>query len=306
MKTDYKKMIISELSNITSSGLRPHDIFGDWLSLVNATMKTLPGHLRAVRTGSVYIETDETLKIFEDVKNHLRQPEHYFHHYQKAFGLLIESTSEYRDVLGDVFMEFLNPNPRTGQYFTPWNIAVAMGEMTMDAIEQKLYERIKEAATGNPLAEAMILGSSLFTDPEEIENHFINRLLPIVAQDVKPIKVSDPACGSGIMLLGCAANVPTWALKYNLVRFYGQDVDRRCVLMAETNMMLYGLNGFVIRCALDLSDEEIAAMQESNRQAIEEAKRLEAVGDTEAVEQIAVELRTGQYVQSELFDLVNL
>jgi len=303
---DYKKEIIRELSNITSSGLRPHDIFSDWLSLVNATMKTLPGHLKAARTGSTYLENQETLKVFEDVKNRLRQPEHYFHHYQNAFGYLIESTSEYRDVLGDVFMEFLNPNPRTGQYFTPWNIAVAMGEMTMDAIEQKLYERIKVAATGNPLAEAMILGSSLFTEPKEIEDHFINRLLPIVAQDVKPIKVSDPACGSGIMLLGCAAHVPAWALKYNLVRFYGQDVDRRCVLMAETNMMLYGLNGFVIRCALDVSDEELAAMQENNRKAVEEARQFESVGDTEAVEQIAVELRTGQYVQAKLFESVNL
>ena len=64
---------------------------------------------------------------------------------------------------------------------------------------------------------------------------------------LEPLTVCDPACGSGVTLLAAASACPRWALDYNVVRFFGQDIDRTCVKMAQVNMMLYGLNGYGLR-----------------------------------------------------------
>ena len=51
--------------------------------------------------------------------------------------------------------------------------------------------------------------------------------------------VSDPACGSGRMLLAVAEMHPHWL-------FVGQDVDLRCVRMCAINLALRNLYGYVI------------------------------------------------------------
>ena len=49
------------------------------------------------------------------------------------------------------------------------------------------------------------------------------------------------------IVLAAASVCPRWAIDYNVVRFFGQDIDRTCVKMARVNMMLYGLNGYGLR-----------------------------------------------------------
>ncbi len=52
--------------------------------------------------------------------------------------------------------------------------------------------------------------------------------------------ISDPACGSGRMLLAVAEMHPHWL-------FVGQDVDLRCVRMCAINLALRNLYGYVIQ-----------------------------------------------------------
>ena len=59
--------------------------------------------------------------------------------------------------------------------------------------------------------------------------------------------VSDPACGSGRMLLAVAEMQPHWL-------FVGRDVDLRCVRMCAINLALRNLYGYVIQ-GNSLADE---------------------------------------------------
>lgn len=58
--------------------------------------------------------------------------------------------------------------------------------------------------------------------------------------DGRPIRVMDPACGSGRMLLAVAERDPTAVL-------FGQDIDGRCVLMTAINLALARRTGAVIK-----------------------------------------------------------
>lgn len=66
----------------------------------------------------------------------------------------------------------------------------------------------------------------------------------------EPVTVYDCCCGSGTMLLAVAEIMPQWMINYNLVQFYGQDIDYHCVLMARINFMLFGLNGYAGKMAI--------------------------------------------------------
>jgi type I restriction-modification system DNA methylase subunit len=43
-------------------------------------------------------------------------------------------------------------------------------------------------------------------------------------------------------------------LDWGFVQFYGQDIDQTCVQMAQINMMLHGLNGYSMKCAVAVGE----------------------------------------------------
>ncbi|NQV28312.1 MAG: N-6 DNA methylase [Rhodopirellula sp.] len=59
------------------------------------------------------------------------------------------------------------------------------------------------------------------------------------ANDRSPLLVSDPACGTGRMLIDAARRNPN-------VELFGQDVDARCVRICSINMGLRNLYGWVV------------------------------------------------------------
>lgn len=306
----YPAKIIKHLDKLLGSSSHQSQIFDDWLEMVHASLTALPNHLAAARTDAALTDTAEVQEIWNRLRS--RYPHAvYWDAFAGAFGELINSADaglkdgEYWDVIGDVYMQWGIPNKYTGQFFTPYHIAEAMADITMSQVIPDLHARIKDAIHKDVYAQAAVLAGLAFWQPQDVADWFFTRVLPAAAPHVDPITVSDPACGSGVMLLAAAAQVPRWALDYNLVRFYGMDIDLTCVRMAQVNCMLYGLNGYGIRCALELSQSEIAALPEPVSASYAEAQQAASAGDQERVEQIAIDLKTGAYKQANLFEIVN-
>lgn len=88
-----------------------------------------------------------------------------------------------------------------------------------------------------------------FFSPEPIARMMAAVTVGDVPEEAKREKrsISDPACGSGRMLLAVAEMHPHWL-------FVGQDVDLRCVRMCAINLALRNLYGYVIQ-GNSLADE---------------------------------------------------
>lgn len=292
---DHKKEIIGFLEKIAARGHNASQVFDDWLDLVLAALDALPGHLRNSAQGLPLEDSPETQELWSRIKSRYERTEPAFDLFTKAFGVLLLSTDTWGDVLGDVYMEFGNPSPRAGQFFTPWNVALCMAQMALIDIEKEINERVKGAISRSIEATALLFAGVGIRDQEESRRFFYERLLPVVANDIEPFSICDPCVGSGVMLLAAGSVVPRWALDFGLVRFWGMDIDPTCVKMARINCMIYGLNGFWLRCALDATPEEIAAMPEPYQAGYVEAVEAQSRGDVEKVQEIAFEMRRGQY-----------
>jgi type I restriction-modification system DNA methylase subunit len=165
----------------------------------------LPRHAASLVAGDGMAEdTEDVAALWARVRERYQKREA-FEHFSRAFGTLLASTDEIRDVLGQVYMTFAYPNPGSGQFFTPWDVARMMAEMNAADAVVEIRRRVD---SGQPF---------------------------------EPVSILDPCCGSGTMLLAFASCVPRELLQY--VSFFGQDIDMTCVRMARINCRLYGLNG---------------------------------------------------------------
>jgi hypothetical protein len=147
-----------------------------------------------------------------------------------------------------------------------------MAELSLGDTEKLLHDRMLSAIKGDPVAEALLMCSTILTEEDDAFDYFANKILPAAAPHFDPITVCDSCCGSGVMLIAAASQFPRWALDWGLVRFYGQDIDQKCVKMAKINCMLYGLNGYSLKCAVELSDSELIAIPEPIQSFYREAK----------------------------------
>jgi hypothetical protein len=109
----------------------------------------------------------------------------------------------FRDILGELFMRMDVNSARSAQYFTPMSIAEMMARMQFDPAD---FERL--------VAEKGV------------------------------VTVCDPAVGSGVMLLAYAKVVHEALGRAGLakVRFYGTDIDPRCVYMCRIQLRMNGLD----------------------------------------------------------------
>jgi len=296
--------IIKRLERIAASGHSPSQVFDDWLDLVQAALEALPAHLRSARQGLPLTDTPETQALWARLRSRYPQPG-CWEEFSAAFGILLDSLFTWQDTLGTVYMDFGMPNKHSGQFFTPYAIAEAMAEMSMQGVEAHIHERIKAAIARDPLAQALTLAGLTCQTAQEAEAWFFGRVLPAALPHVEPVTVCDCCCGSGVMLLAAASRCPRWVLDYGLVQFYGQDIDHTCVRMAKINLMLYGLNGYHLKCALELTPAEIQALPEPFAGAYSQAQAAQSAGDVQQVERIAIDLRSGRYVQAGLFEGMN-
>lgn len=255
---DHAKRIIRELERCGSAGVSNRDIFQDWLIMVHTSLSKLPDHLRSMRqTGNVTEDDQETARQWERLRDRYKSASDW-DHLTKAFAILLESTEAYQDTVGEIYMEFGYPSKGSGQFFTPFHLAQANADMLN--ISETVHKRILEAIKGNVIAEAMLI-AGMALEGADSEEWLITRILPLIAERIEPVTVCDPSCGSGVMFLAAASTMPAWMTQMGLVQFYGMDIDQTCVTMCQINVMLYGLNGHAIRCAVAATEPIGAPIQ---------------------------------------------
>ncbi|MGC4098947.1 MAG: N-6 DNA methylase [Nitrospira sp.] len=291
MTDAYVNNIIHSLEKVGSGAYRRFEIFNDWLELVETSLTAIPAHLESVSQHKTFAEDNpEAKQLWARMRNRYQNSPASWKHLADAFGYLLESTqNDFDDVLGRVYMAWEIGNARAGQYFTPVPVAKVMTKMTLGNFNDILKKQLAKATENNPLAQALGLCSLLDADEVQMSRlmqRFLMNILP-----VEPLRIQDPACGSGVMLLSAAAEFPRWAIDYGFVRFYGMGIDLTCARMATINMMLYGINGYSIKCALAMSNSEIQSLPTPYSGHYLKAKVAHEAGDEATVEQIAAEVR---------------
>lgn len=291
MLNRYAKSIIRSLEGILSSGSGASQIFDDFLDMTHTALEAVPTHLRsAIKNQTLAADTPEGEKLFARLRERYKS-KIYWDHFANAFYTLLESTDgdsetiAWDDTIGQVYMEWGISNKHTGQFFTPFILAQMMASM-MD-IESEVYRRL-EAAYRKSVYGIM---HAQFSDDVRI-HEFVRKmgetLITLCVEHFEPIKVNDCSCGSGVMFLAAAEKTPRWALNWGLVQFYGQDIDQTCVKMAQVNMMIYGLNGYSLKCVLALVPEELLTIPEPFQSAYTLARLPENKGHE--IEVAAVEI----------------
>lgn len=256
--------LIKHLEDVCIAGRKTWDVYEDWLDMCVATLEAMPLHAAsAVQHHRAADDTPEVQTLWERLRKTYSKGD--FNHFRDAFGaLLLEAElrgwkghGDTWDILGSVYMALNASSNHSGQYFTPWSVASFMAAVSLgDSIEAECRSRVAEAINSGPWGVLGMANGESITQPGK-EAIMIMALADAYAH-LRPITVCDPACGSGVMMLAAAASCPRWALDYAVVRFYGQDVDRTCVKMAQANMMLYGLNGYSIKLNAAIIGTQVA------------------------------------------------
>lgn len=214
----------------------------------------------------VCFETEEeAARWHQEVTRHFRyHPDEATALLAQAFGALLgnsvtpDGELTYADTIGTAYMEFFAYGRGNGraQYFTPWNVAYCMAQMGLCGIdwEEEMQQRFVDGVQsqeGSEILEAMALGTLLCREipewQEAAEDIFWREVFPLWRSLIEPFTICDPACGSGIMLLAAAKNVPRGLIDLGMIQFYGVDIDPICVEMARLNMRLYGITPLGIR-----------------------------------------------------------
>ena len=289
METVWSKKIVSLLEKTSAGGrYRSFEVFEDWLSICCATLQQLPTHIKKRNQNLPLVDTAETTKLMKRMwSRHSAKSMDYF---SQAFAVLMESAAAGgNDTLGDVYQEYANPKPGAGQFFSPMPLAQVMAWAMCQGIEKEVRQRIMDAVDRSPMAKAAAMAGLLLNE-EDLPVYYLGRVVPLALPEYQPYIISDPACGSGVMFIAAAEQIPGWILNFNLVRFYGMDIDQTCVKMAQTNLMLRGLNGYAA-CALYATDEELAMLPKPYAVQYTEAREAHSMGDKERVLEILADVR---------------
>jgi type I restriction-modification system DNA methylase subunit len=168
------------------------------------------GHMHSYDLFRAWLEAAWAfLDAFHDREGFRKTLDHYTFEQGKEFGRMLEIYTQaveedpFQDILGETFMRLDVNSVRAGQFFTPMNIAEMMAKMQFD---KAAFETC--------------------------------------IQEKGYVTVCDPAVGSGVMLLAFAKVVHAELGRPALskIRFYGTDIDLRCVLMCRIQLRMNGLD----------------------------------------------------------------
>lgn len=242
--------IIKLLLSLSDYGYQPYQVFRDWVTYGRGRMRTIPLDLcHIARTGSIIVRLEDLPEDLREQERLLRST--YAHHLEKAisrFQAALDILLEAADLVvydwAGAVWERLELGGRGGQFFTPWQLAMAMAEV------QHLAEDVVKnliAALNHPQnlygSIALLMWRVAEGLPEQAQQaYFLKHVVPAALPFIEPIRLCDPACGSGRLLLAAAAHVPHWANLGGIVTYSGMDNDSLCVAMAQFMADVYGLN----------------------------------------------------------------
>ena len=247
---------------------RPTDLFAEWLHIVELTLLRMPAHLKTISQLGVFDQDPpEVQEVWKRVGHFYgTHTSEAFGNFREAFGLLCESADpdDMKDLLGPIYMAWVGGGESWGQFFTPMSLSQLLALMLMDVDENRadLVRRVQEAIARSPHPELTVPA-----DDAEWEA-FIRSTSATWGPFVGVFALSEPACGSGGMLLAGAQRFPRWALTTGLVQLHGIDLDPNCTRMTRVNLMLYGLCPDYVICGNALIDsptditQKIAANRE--------------------------------------------
>ncbi len=243
-------LLVKRLEKLTATGFGIRDLFEDFMKLANITLDALPAHWECLKRGEEPTDPPEIKKRFDAVMQRYArdgEPSQYVYQlFGEMFAILLEAsddgggTPSFKDALGEVYMEAIS-HGNNGEFYTPQHLTRAMARMNNPT--EMLREHLIEAGAQTQQGKIM---SALGVDVRTWQTDSLIAWYMADAElrgHYEPVTVNDPACGSGVMLLSMAAEVPPVALQLRLIEFSGTDISHTAVEMCKLNMRLYGLNG---------------------------------------------------------------
>ena len=231
------------------------DVFEDWVTLCELALARLSDHLAStVRTGQVAEDPPAVRAVFDRVLDSYKDDRvQAYTIFSEAFAELMLATSDgaadsplaASDLLGDLYMAWGRPNTAAGQFFTPLSVCRLMASVSTGSLAGTVLDRLHAAIAAVPGAESGTHGFEdwLALSPDEQAHTPLSRFaLRSLAPALEPVRVLDPCCGAGTLLLAAAEQAPAWMSWLGLIEYHGVDVDLLCVRMTRVNLMLHAIH----------------------------------------------------------------
>lgn len=255
--------MLETLDGITRRTGHGHNtVFRDWVAFCDGVLRTLPLHLRQAALKESIVQMpqdtpDDVRQVWRDLDQRYGQhTDLALQQFSQVLWQLMQAASTcVADWLGVMFMRWKLGNG-ADQFFTPWNAAKLMAEMSL--LEQEVHKAVMAALEderneAGKILRFMLPVAAAMSEAGQQE-FWRTKLLPAALPYIKPIPFIDTCCGSGVMLLAASTTVPAWANRLGIVNYFGVDLDPFCALMTRVQCMLYGLNGYQANLELSLLD----------------------------------------------------
>ena len=226
------------------------DVFEDWVTLCELALARLSDHLAStVRTGQIAEDPPAVRAVFDRVLDAYKDDRvQAYTIFSEAFADLMLATSDgpadsplsASDLLGDLYMAWGRPNTAAGQFFTPLPVCRLMASVSTGSLAETVLARVRAAIVET---ETQGFEDWLALSPEEQARTPLSRFaLRSLAPAIEPVRVLDPCCGAGTLLLAAAEQAPAWMSWLGLIEYHGVDVDLLCVRMTRVNLMLHAIH----------------------------------------------------------------
>lgn len=199
----YEFVRLLQAANNNSGSVHPSQIFQDWLFITSSSLRQAV-NMHSRRTFDIALEED-VIRYQKKYPNHGKLAE--------ALGCVVNALEQNTyDFLGSVYMEMMQGNKNTGQFFTPSAISEVVAQMCFFKTTAHFHRKY---------------------------SNDINDL------SRKRLTISDPCVGGGSMLIAYIKLLKSIDAHPRQWWFEATDIDPFCAQMCYIQMSLLGAPGEV-------------------------------------------------------------